>query len=104
MLLPKKGGAYSGTATLAFKDILFPVAGKTGTTRISDGKIRYEDGIYEASFAGYFPANDPQYTCIVSIRTVPHDPNHYGATLAAPVFREIAEDIHKFLGFKKNSK
>jgi len=83
-----------GTARRAFKDMPFAVAGKTGTAHVADGKIKYDDGVYQASFVGYFPADKPKYTCIVVIRTRPHDPIHYGGLLAAPVFREIATKIY----------
>ncbi|MBI1342340.1 MAG: PASTA domain-containing protein [Terrimonas sp.] len=83
-----------GTGKPAFKDMPFPVAGKTGTAHVADGRIKYHDGVYQASFVGYFPANDPQYTCIVVIRTRPHAAQHYGGQLAAPVFREIATKLY----------
>ncbi|MBN8668595.1 MAG: transpeptidase family protein [Chitinophagales bacterium] len=83
-----------GTGRPAFQGINFPVAGKTGTAHVADGKIQYADRIYQASFVGYFPANDPQYTCIVVIRTQPHAFYHYGGQLAAPVFREIATKLY----------
>lgn len=91
-----------GTARRAFKDMPFAVAGKTGTAHVSDGKIKYDDGVYQATFVGYFPADKPQYTCIVVIRTKPHDPIHYGGLLAAPVFREIATKIYSMYVEKKN--
>lgn len=90
-----------GTARRAFAGIPFSVAGKTGTAHVSDGKIKYDDGVYQASFVGYFPAENPQYTCIVVIRTKPHDPVHFGGLLAAPVFREIAEKIYPVYVEKK---
>ncbi len=83
-----------GTGRIAFKDMPFAVAGKTGTAHVADGKIKYGDGIYQASFVGYFPAEDPQYTCIVVIRTKPHAAAHYGGLLSAPVFREIATKLY----------
>ncbi|NJO24994.1 MAG: peptidoglycan glycosyltransferase, partial [Bacteroidia bacterium] len=83
-----------GTGKYAFKGMSFPVAGKTGTAHVADGIIKYQDGVYQASFVGYFPADEPQYSCIVVIRTRPHAPLHYGGQLAAPVFREIAEKIY----------
>jgi cell division protein FtsI (penicillin-binding protein 3) len=47
-----------------------------------------------ASFAGFFPVDQPKYSCIVVI----HEPNkkkgYYGAKVAAPVFREIAQKIY----------
>jgi cell division protein FtsI (penicillin-binding protein 3) len=83
-----------GTARNAFKGLAFSVAGKTGTAHVSDGKIKYDAMVYQASFVGYFPAENPRYSCIVVIRTRPHDPIHYGGLLAAPVFREIATKLY----------
>jgi cell division protein FtsI (penicillin-binding protein 3) len=83
-----------GTGRNAFKNMPFAVAGKTGTAHVADGSIKYNDMVYQASFAGYFPANDPQYSCIVVIRTKPHAALHYGGQLAAPVFREIATRLY----------
>jgi cell division protein FtsI (penicillin-binding protein 3) len=92
-----------GTARIAFKDMPFSVAGKTGTAHVADGKIKYGDGIYQASFVGYFPAEDPQYTCIVVIRTKPHAAAHYGGLLSAPVFREIATKLYAMYVDKKSA-
>jgi len=83
-----------GTGRLAFKDLPFAVAGKTGTAHVADGNIKYGHGVYQASFVGYFPADQPQYSCIVVIRTKPHAYLHYGGQLAAPVFREIASRLY----------
>ncbi|MEO7922655.1 MAG: penicillin-binding protein [Chitinophagaceae bacterium] len=91
-----------GTARKAFKGMPFAVAGKTGTAHVSDGKIKYADGVYQATFVGYFPADKPQYTCIVVIRTKPHAASHYGGTLAAPVFREIATKLYAMYVEKKD--
>lgn len=83
-----------GTGRPAFKDMPFAVAGKTGTAHVADGNIKYSAGVYQASFAGYFPANDPQYSCIVVIRTKPHAALHYGGSLAGPVFKEVATKLY----------
>ncbi len=83
-----------GTGRIAFKDMPFAVAGKTGTAHVADGNIKYSAGVYQASFAGYFPADDPQYSCIVVIRSKPYAALHYGGTLAGPVFREVATKIY----------
>jgi len=91
----------NGTATRVFKGLTFSVAGKTGTAHVSDGPIKYSHGVYQASFVGYFPAENPQYTCIVVIRTKPHAASHYGGTVAAPVFREIATKIYAMYVEKK---
>ncbi|MFI5186605.1 MAG: penicillin-binding protein [Chitinophagales bacterium] len=91
-----------GTGKLAFKDMPFSVAGKTGTAHVADGKTKYDDGVYQATFIGYFPAEQPQYTCIVLIRTKPHALLHYGGEVAAPVFREIATKLYAMYVEKKN--
>jgi cell division protein FtsI (penicillin-binding protein 3) len=86
--------ATEGTAKDVFKDFPFAVAGKTGTAHVADGTYGYNDGVYQASFVGYFPANRPEYTCIVVIRTKPHAALHYGGQLSAPVFKEIATKLY----------
>ena len=91
-----------GTATRVFKGMPFAVAGKTGTAHVSDGPINYGDGVYQATFVGYFPADKPQFTCIVVVRTKPHAASHYGGTVAAPVFREIATKLYAMYVEKKN--
>jgi cell division protein FtsI (penicillin-binding protein 3) len=83
-----------GTGKPAFENMPFAVAGKTGTAHVADGNIKYNDGVYQATFVGYFPAEQPQYTCIVVIRTKPHAFLHYGGQVAAPVFREIATKLY----------
>ena len=79
------------------------VAGKTGTARIADGNTKYGHGIYQASFAGYFPDN-PQYSCIVLIRTRAGAGLYYGGQLAAPVFREIATKVYSMYVEQKTPK
>jgi len=64
---------------------------QTGTSKISAGKLGYQNE-YRSSFAGYFPVNDPQYSCIVSI-SKPKADAYYGSEVAAPVFKAIAEQI-----------
>ena len=71
----------------------FKVAGKTGTAQLSQGSGGYRSGPmrYMVSFCGYFPADDPQYSCIVSVRTDGGAAG--GATWAAPAFHEISEKV-----------
>ena len=71
----------------------FTVAGKTGTAQLSQGTAGYKNGkrTHMVSFCGYFPADKPQYSCIVSIRTDGGAAG--GATWAAPVFHEISEKV-----------
>ncbi|MDG1674378.1 MAG: penicillin-binding transpeptidase domain-containing protein, partial [Flavobacteriales bacterium] len=81
-----------GTAQRLFADKPYTVAGKTGTARIATGR-GYEEGRYRASFAGYFPADNPQYSCVVVIADTKSG-SYYGSTIAAPVFREVADLIY----------
>ncbi|MFD2919538.1 penicillin-binding protein [Terrimonas rubra] len=83
-----------GTARKAMAGLPFKVAGKTGTAHVADGNIKYGHGVYQASFVGYFPADNPQYSCIVVIRTKPHAAVHYGGSLGGPVFKEIASRVY----------
>lgn len=69
----------------------YRIAGKTGTARIArNGK--YVLGAYRASFVGYFPADQPLYSCIVVIDN-PRN-GYYATTVSAPVFREIADKVY----------
>lgn len=92
-----------GTGKPAFADMPFAVAGKTGTAHVAGGNVKYYDGVYQASFAGYFPADKPEYTCIVVIKTKPHAALHYGGQLAAPVFREVATKLYAMYIRQKQS-
>jgi cell division protein FtsI (penicillin-binding protein 3) len=67
------------------------IAGKTGTARrVQEG--RYLAGSYTASFAGFFPVDNPQVVCLVMIDN-PRARGYYGGMTAAPVFRSIARRI-----------
>ncbi|WP_187263799.1 penicillin-binding protein [Pontibacter beigongshangensis] len=69
----------------------YKVAGKTGTARkVKNG--RYVK-TYSTSFAGYFPADNPKYSCIVIIDS-PRGVNVYGGDVAAPVFKELADKAY----------
>lgn len=79
-----------GSARRAFKDMPFQVAGKTGTVRkFIGGAYRRR---YRASFGGFFPAEQPIYTCYIMIDD-PQARRISGGSVAAPVFREIALNI-----------
>ena len=82
-----------GTAYNLFKNSPYRVAGKTGTALVANGKRGYTDHIYQSSFAGYFPADDPKYSCIVVIRNKPFATKYYGGTVAAPVFKEVSDKL-----------
>jgi cell division protein FtsI (penicillin-binding protein 3) len=93
-----------GTAELAQVPDL-SVAGKTGTGFIAQPDGGYVDAngklAYYASFVGFFPAEDPQVTVLVSIDQPPIDTNdRFGGTAAAPVFRELAPTIVHELGIQ----
>ncbi len=73
---------------------VYKIAGKTGTALVANGNRGYDDKIYQSSFAGYFPADNPQYTIVVVIKNKPHAAVFYGAAIAGPVFKEIADQIY----------
>jgi len=87
-----EGVVTNGTARSLWSPY-FTIAGKTGTALVANGNRGYSDHIYQSSFAGYFPADDPQYSCIVVIRNKPHALRYYGGVVAGPVFREIADKL-----------
>ena len=72
----------------------FSMAGKTGTAQANYGHSGGSEKHYISSFVGYFPADHPKYSCIVVV----HKPNtsgnnYYGADVAGPVFKRIAQKI-----------
>ncbi len=85
-----EGVVETGTAK-KLKSNRYQFAGKTGTAQINYYKFDQRDNIkYRASFAGYFPAEDPVYSCIVVI-TEPRQNGRYGSEVAGPIFRQIAD-------------
>lgn len=83
-----------GTGTTLFKGAPYKVAGKTGTSLMANGNRGYADQIYQSSFAGYFPADNPQYSCIVVVKNKPRAAVYYGAKIAGPVFKELADKLY----------
>jgi cell division protein FtsI (penicillin-binding protein 3) len=77
----------------ALKNPIYKVAGKTGTAQVAQNKGGYNKSNYKGSFVGYFPADNPKYSIIVVINN-PTEGGYYGAAIAAPVFREIADRIY----------
>jgi cell division protein FtsI (penicillin-binding protein 3) len=70
------------------------IAGKTGTTVINfNNRDEGEEKEYQASFAGFFPADNPKYSCIVVINN-PKENGHYGGSVAAPIFKELADKVY----------
>ncbi len=88
-----EGVMIEGTGK-GLKSNYYSIAGKTGTALVANGSRGYVDKVYQSSFAGYFPADNPQYTVIVVIKNKPHAPVFYGAAVAGPVFREIADQVY----------
>lgn len=87
-----KNVVVRGTATNIYsKD--FSMAGKTGTctTDYGDKKAKKQ---YISSFSGYFPADNPKYSCIVVIHKPKTSIGYYGNVVAAPVFKTIAKKIY----------
>jgi cell division protein FtsI (penicillin-binding protein 3) len=74
---------------------IYPIAGKTGTAQVAQGKAGYKNGkkTYQASFCGYFPANNPKYSMIVVV-TDPSHAGYYGNVVAGPVFKNIADKVY----------
>ncbi len=70
----------------------FKIAGKTGTAQVSRGSEGYGGGNYLASFVGYFPADRPAYSMIVTIKGPKGA--YYGGSVAGPVFLDIAEKVY----------
>ncbi len=71
----------------------FKIAGKTGTAQVASGQGGYEKGVYLSSFVGYFPADKPKYSLIVTFKN-PRGGTFYGGTVAGPVFKEVAEKMY----------
>jgi len=78
----------------------YKIAGKTGTAQLANRNYGYkiirdtkQEISYQSSFAGFFPADKPKYSCIVVINS-PSNIIYYGGLVAGPVFREIADKIY----------
>lgn len=85
-----EGVVENGTAK-GIKGSHYRIAGKTGTAQIlENGKYTKK---YITSFVGYFPAHAPKYSAIVLIKN-PRGWHQYGSNVAAPVFKEIADNIY----------
>ncbi|GGK42309.1 penicillin-binding protein [Lutibacter litoralis] len=90
-----KNVVFRGTGRKLYSED-FSMAGKTGTARVEYGNYEQwlKDKKYISSFTGYFPAENPKYSCIVVI----HKPNtktgFYGADVSGPVFKDIAQKIY----------
>lgn len=72
----------------------FSMAGKTGTTQKNYVSKDPEVMKYISTFAGYFPADDPKYSCIVVIHEPDKSVGYYGADVSGPVFKSVAQKIY----------
>jgi cell division protein FtsI (penicillin-binding protein 3) len=87
------GVVEEGTATNIRTD-KYKIAGKTGTTVLNyAGRKEDVEKKYQASFAGFFPADNPKYSCIVLINN-PKNGQVYGGKVAAPIFKELADKVY----------
>ncbi|MBB79021.1 MAG: hypothetical protein CL844_08480 [Crocinitomicaceae bacterium] len=89
-----EGVVKRGTGS-ALKSAFFDIAGKTGTAVVLDEDLKYAktgEKKYQASFAGYFPAKEPIYSCIVVVSAPTR--NIYGATVSGTVFTAIANKVY----------
>jgi cell division protein FtsI (penicillin-binding protein 3) len=97
-----EGVVEHGTAT-NLNNQNYKIAGKTGTAQIAKGKYGYrQDAVisYQASFVGYFPAENPLYTCIVVVNA-PSNGVYYGNLVAGAVFKEISDKVYATRFFRE---
>jgi len=90
-----EGVVEHGTAT-NLKNPNYTIAGKTGTAQIAKNNLGYRQGArisYQASFVGYFPAENPLYSCIVVVNA-PSNGVYYGNLVAGTVFKEISDKVY----------
>ena len=85
------GVVEQGTGKAVHSDIV-RIAGKTGTAQIASGGV-YRQAGHQVSFCGYFPADEPKYSCIVVIRQ-PRIGYPSGGTMSGGVVKAIAEKIY----------
>ena len=90
-----RGVVEHGTGK-GINDPRYKISGKTGTAQIAfDGRYIDSQGYrkHQASFAGFFPSDDPKYSAIVVLYTNKTRANFYGGSWAAPVFKQISDRI-----------
>lgn len=89
-----EGVVQNGTAT-NLKHAQYKIAGKTGTAQIANASSGYKNGKvrYQASFVGYFPADNPRFSCIVVVYA-PNNNMYYASQVAGPIFKEIADKVY----------
>ena len=93
-----RGVVTEGTGK-SINDKRYSISGKTGTAQIAfDGRYIDSQGYrkHQASFAGFFPSENPKYCAIVVLYTNKTRANFYGGSWAAPVFKQVADKIFAF--------
>ncbi len=85
-----EGAVRRGTATNIY-DEKVTIAGKTGTCQLNYWRGGKD---YQSSFVGYFPADNPRYSCIVVISKPNYFKGYYGNIVAGPVFKAIADEVY----------
>ena len=85
------GVVEKGTGKAVHSDVV-RIAGKTGTAQIASGGV-YRTSGHSVAFCGYFPADEPKYSCIVVIRR-PRNGYPSGGTMSGGVVKAIAEKIY----------
>jgi cell division protein FtsI (penicillin-binding protein 3) len=92
--------AIDGTVKEQMKGLTFGVGGKTGTARLRDGSGKTMHDRHRAMFIGYFPEPNPRYSCLVMLED-PGGGLYYASQIAAPVFRDIAEQTMAIKEFRQ---
>ncbi len=88
-----EGVITDGTGRTIIRSPHYRVAGKSGTAQVADANKGYRAKLqYQASFCGYFPADNPKYSLIVVINNPKN--GYYGAQVSGPVFREVADRVY----------
>jgi len=90
-----EGVVENGTA-INLRNADYKIAGKTGTAQIANKNYGYSYNSkvsHQASFVGYFPADNPQYSCIVVVNA-PSEDVYYGNLVAGPIFKEVADKVY----------
>lgn len=108
--LALEGVVENGTAS-NLRNADYKIAGKTGTAQIANKNYGYSyqsRTSYQASFVGYFPADKPQFSCIVVVNA-PSRNVYYGNLVAGPIFKEVADkvyanslEMHQELGIERH--
>jgi len=90
-----EGVVENGTAS-NLRNADYKIAGKTGTAQIANRNYgySYQSRVsHQASFVGYFPADEPQYSCIVVVNA-PSQNVYYGNLVAGPIFKEVSDKVY----------